>query len=59
MLITTYEYAARRGVTPAAIRAKIRRGKLDARKMGRDWVIEEDAPYIDHRRRDKKEKEGD
>ena len=36
---------------------KIKAGRFkSARKIGRDWYIDSDEPYVDHRRRDLKEK---
>lgn len=49
MLITLAEYAQRKGKDPANLRQKIARGKLEAIKMGRDWLIEEDTPLEDGR----------
>lgn len=49
MLISLAEYAAKHGVKQATVRQKILRGNLEAQKIGRNWVIEEDTPYIDTR----------
>lgn len=49
-LITVVEYARRLGKDSSTIRHKIARGKIkSAVKMGRDWLIDEDEPYIDCR----------
>lgn len=56
MLITLKEWAERVGIDPATARQKAIRGAIPARKFGRDWVIEEDTPNTDHR---KKERETD
>ena len=49
-LIPIAEYAARIGRDPATVRQKILRGALPgAVKLGRDWLIPADAPYIDTR----------
>lgn len=47
-LIPLNEYAARRGLLPNTVRYKCIRGTLPgARKIGRDWFVPADAPYID------------
>lgn len=47
-LIPLAEYAARHGLLPNTVRYKCIRGTLPgARKIGRDWFIPADAPYID------------
>ena len=49
-LITLKEYAERLGKNPLVVYQKARYGSLKtARKLGRDWVIEEDEPYEDKR----------
>ena len=49
-LISLAEYAKRHGKNPAVVRQKAARGGFStARKIGRDWIIEENEPYIDHR----------
>jgi len=51
-LISLSEYAAKHGKDPATARQKALRGGFQtARKIGRDWVIEEDEPYSDLRER--------
>ena len=54
MLITIKEYAAREGVTVEAIRARIRRGRIPAVKLGRDWLVESDVSFTDRRNRKEK-----
>ena len=49
MLITLKEYATKVGRCESAIRRKILRGTLQAEKIGRDWLIDEDTPYEDGR----------
>ena len=49
-LIPIAQYAESHGLTPNAIRRRCIRGTLPgAVKMGRDWFIPADAPYIDNR----------
>ena len=49
-LITIKEYADRNGLTHDNVRHKCQRGAYkSAVKMGRDWLISEDEPDIDHR----------
>ena len=44
------DYAARIGKSPVSVRHKCQRGTLPgAVKIGRDWLILEDAPYPDER----------
>lgn len=46
------EWALNHGMDPSSARQKARRGKFStARKVGRDWVISESEPNVDHRRR--------
>jgi len=40
-LVTLREAAARLGITPDTLRAQIRRERLQATKLGRDWLVEE------------------
>lgn len=40
--MTLREAAALLGVTPDNLRGAIKRGSLQARKLGRDWIVEED-----------------
>jgi excisionase family DNA binding protein len=39
-LLTLVQAAARLGVAPATLRAQIRRKRLSATKLGRDWLVE-------------------
>lgn len=49
-LITIGEYARRIGLTANAVRRKCLRGTLPgAVKIGRDWLVPEDAEYPDKR----------
>lgn len=50
-LISVIDYAALHKVTPATVRQKILRGKLEAVKIGRDWMIGKDIPYTDSRKK--------
>ena len=49
MEITINEYADKIGRSRASVYRKIIDGFLPARRLGRQWIIEEDTPYIDHR----------
>lgn len=49
-LISLVEYAHRLGKSPIDMRRRAREGKFrTARKLGRDWVIDEDEPFVDLR----------
>lgn len=49
-LITLKQYAERHGKNPVNIRQKVLRGGFQtAQKIGRDWLIDENEPFIDHR----------
>jgi hypothetical protein len=49
-LISLAEYAEKHGVAQVTIRNKALKGGFKtAQKIGRNWVIEEDEPYIDNR----------
>lgn len=49
-LITLKDYAIRLGKNPVVSRQKALRGGFrTARKIGRDWFIDEDEPYTDNR----------
>lgn len=49
-MITLKEYAERLGKNPVVVYQKARYGTLrTAKKMGRDWFIDEDEPYVDQR----------
>lgn len=50
-LISLTEYAALHKVNPSSVRRKILRGNLPAKKIGRNWLIEKEQPYTDHRRK--------
>ena len=50
-LISIADYAAKHGVDAASVRQKILRGNLpEAFKIGRNYVIPENAEYCDNRR---------
>lgn len=52
MLISLVEYAKIHGRDPATVRQMALRGGFQtARKIGRNWVIEDSEPYPDHRKR--------
>lgn len=57
MLIPIRVYAERNGVDVSTVRHKcLKGGYKTAQKLGRDWLIDEDEPYTDLRRRmDEKE----
>jgi hypothetical protein len=56
-MIPINEYAAKIGKAPTTIRQKCQRGTLPgAVKIGRDWLIPEDAPYPDNREKSGKYK---
>lgn len=44
------EYAKRHGVSYPSVLQKIRRGNLNAKKVGSTWLIDEFEPYIDRRK---------
>ena len=49
-LITLTEYAERHGKFPSNLRRMVSQGRFKtAVKMGRDWFIDEDEPFIDGR----------
>lgn len=51
MLIPIAEYAAQHDRSPVSVRQKAARGGFaTAVKIGRDWLIDSDEPYSDHRR---------
>lgn len=55
MLISLVEYAKRHGRNPATVRQMALRGGFKtAKKIGRDWVIDDQEPYPDHRRKEQK-----
>ena len=41
MLLTLVQASKRLGVAPATLRAQVHRGKVNAAKVGRDWLVEE------------------
>lgn len=43
MLLTTRQAATRLGISPRRVAALILAGRLPAQKIGRDWLIEENA----------------
>ena len=50
MLISLSEYAAKNEKTDSAARQMALRGSFEtARKIGRNWVIEDTEPWPDHR----------
>ena len=50
MLISLVEYAERHGKNPANARQMAARGSFKtARKLGRNWVIEDTEPWPDRR----------
>ena len=54
MLISLAEYAEIHGRDPATVRQMALRGGFQtARKIGRNWVIEDSEEYPDHRKRGK------
>lgn len=51
MLISLAEYAEIHGRDPATVRQMALRGGFQtARKIGRNWVIEDSEEYPDHRK---------
>ena len=49
-LISLREYAIRNGKEPDTAKHKAQRGGFKtAVKIGRDWLIDEDEPYVDRR----------
>ena len=52
-LITLKDWAIRHGIDPATARQKALRGGFKtAEKVGRDWMIDDDEPKVDLRRKD-------
>lgn len=50
MLISIAEYAKLHGKSHISVQQKARRGGFKtARKIGRNWVIDSEEPYIDNR----------
>lgn len=51
-LISLVEYAELHGVTSDTVRQRANRGVFKtARKIGRNWVIDKNEPYIDNRKK--------
>lgn len=52
-MLTLAEAAAHLGVQPGTLRVQIAKGKLKAKKMGRDWFVSERevARYLRENRR--------
>lgn len=49
-LMTLKEYAKKQGVHPSTVQQKIQRGNLpEAQKVGKIWLIPENAKYVDNR----------
>lgn len=48
-LIPLKDWAIKNGIKPDTARQKALRGKLPAKKVGREWLIEEDVINIDNR----------
>ena len=50
MLISLAEYAQKHSLNHSVIRKRAASGGFaTAQKIGRNWVIDSDEPYIDHR----------
>ena len=50
MLISLSKYAAAHNKAAVSVRQKARRGGFKtARKIGRNWAIDSDEPYVDKR----------
>jgi len=50
-LISLPEYAKLVDKQEATVRQKVLRGKLKAIKIGRNWLIDKNEPYIDNRKK--------
>jgi len=49
-LISLAEYAKMHSITNSTARQRAARGVFKtAKKIGRNWIIEKNEPYIDHR----------
>jgi len=58
MLISLIEYATRLDIDPSRVRRKAINGDFKtAQKIGRNWVIDSDEPYIDKRYGNKRYKD--
>jgi excisionase family DNA binding protein len=55
-LISISEYAKLVGVSPDTVRQKILRENINATKIGRNWVIDKNEPYVDSRVRKEERK---
>lgn len=56
MLISLVEYAKKHGKASATVRQMAQRGGFKtAQKIGRNWIIDSEEPYPDHRRKENKE----
>ena len=51
MLISLTEYAERHNLDASTVRKKILAGNLQAMKIGRNWCIDSDTPWIDLRKK--------
>lgn len=51
-MIPLKEWAEKKGIKPASARQKAARGTIPATKIGRDWIIEEEEPNRDGRRKE-------
>lgn len=49
VLIPLKQWAEREGITPATARQKAARGAIPAKKMGRDWFIDDSISNSDKR----------
>ena len=49
MLVPLKVWAEKNGLAHSTARLKAGREMIPAKKMGRDWFIEDNAPNIDHR----------
>ena len=58
MMITLKEWAERNGVKHNTARRRALAGSLPAIKVGRDWMIEENAVFTDGRRKKTIETDG-
>ena len=54
MLMTVKQYAEHTGAGIEAVRQRIRRGRLPAIKLGRDWLIDSSETFKDRRYKDGK-----
>lgn len=48
-MLSVKEYAELHGIRPESVTQRIRRGTTSAVKIGRDWFIEADEPFLDAR----------